>query len=693
MATHPAIAVTDLHPADLDRLAINTLKTLAMDAVQRANSGHPGMPMGAADYAYVLWTRFLKHDPADPAWPDRDRFVLSAGHGCMLLYGLLHLAGYDLPLEEIKRFRQWGSRTPGHPERGVTAGVEVSTGPLGQGFANGVGMALAERLLAARFNLDGHPVVDHFTYGIVSDGDMMEGVQAEAASLAGHLGLGKLIYFYDDNHITIDGPTELAFSEDAGRRFEAYGWQVQRIDGHDLVAISEAIEVARAETGRPSLIICRTHIAHGSPNKQDTAEAHGAPLGEEEVRLTKLNLGWPPDAQFEIPESVSQFFADRRVEWRVAHEEWSERFAAFRREHPERAAEFARREAGELEAGWDSDLPRFAPGGKAVATRVASHQILQALARRVPDLIGGSADLASSNRTALEGLGSVARGGPDGRNLHFGIREHAMGAILNGIAVHRGFRVFGATFLTFSDYMRPAIRLAALMELPVIYVLTHDSIFLGEDGPTHQPIEHLASLRAMPGLTVIRPADAAETVEAWRVALTRRAGPVALVLSRQDLPVLERDSGHLAGAEGLRRGAYVLADAAGPGGRSDLILMGSGSEVPLLVEAAAQLGAGGIAVRVVSFPSWELFEAEPEAYRQAVLPPAVTARLAVEAASPFGWERYTGLEGRILAVDRFGASAPAKVLARELGFTVERVVELGREVVARAAARAPSRTN
>ena len=680
MATRPAptssTTAAAVHPAEIDRVVVNTIKTLAMDAVQKANSGHPGLPMGAADYAYVLWTRFLKHDPADPEWPDRDRFVLSAGHGCMLLYALLHLSGYDLSLDEIKRFRQWGSRTPGHPEAHLTPGVEATTGPLGQGFGSGVGMALAERMLAARFNHDGHTVVDHFTYGIVSDGDIMEGVQAEAASLAGHLGLGKLIYFYDDNHITIDGPTELAFSEDVGARFKAYGWHVQRIDGHDLPAIAKAIEAARAETGRPSVIVGRTHIAHGSPNKQDTADAHGAPLGEDEVRLTKLNLGWPPDAHFEVPEAVRQFFADRRRESQAAHEEWSDRFAAYRRERPGQAAEFERCLTGELPTDWERDLPRFPPG-KGMATRVASHQTMQALARRIPEFIGGSADLASSNRTSLDGMGSVGNGRYEGRNLHFGVREHAMGTILNGLTLHRGFRVFGATFLTFSDYMRPSMRIAAITGLPVTYVFTHDSIFLGEDGPTHQPIEHLASLRAMPNLIVIRPADAAETVEAWRVALTHREGPVALALTRQDVPILDRE--RLAPAKELARGAYVLREA--ESGTPDLILLGSGSEVHLLVGAADKLAGEGAQVRVVSFPSWELFEAQPEKYRREVLPEQVTARLAVEAASRFGWERYVGPHGRIHGIDRYGASAPAKVLASEFGFTVERVTELARQTL------------
>jgi len=676
MATQPAIT-RDPEEERLDRLAINTIKTLVMDAVEQAQSGHPGMPMGAAEYAYVLFTRFLKHDPAHPGWADRDRFVLSAGHGSMLLYALLHLSGYDLSRDELKRFRQLGSRTPGHPEYGHTPGVEVTTGPLGQGFANGVGMALAERKLAARFNAEGHTIIDHFVYGILSDGDIMEGVAAEAASLAGHLGLGRLIYFYDDNRITIDGPTELCLSEDAGKRFEAYGWHVQRIDGHDLLAIAQAIEAARAEIDRPSLIIARTHIAHGSPNKQDTAAAHGAPLGAKEVVLTKINIGWPEDAHFMVPDLVTRLFDELRQEWGIAYAEWCDRFATYGAADEARAAEFSRWHAGELPAEWAADLPSFAPGDKGVATRIASHQTLQALARCIPNLIGGSADLASSNKTLIEGGGSVARGNMSGRNIHFGVREHAMGGILNGLAVHGGFHVFGSTFLVFSDYMRPSIRLAALMGLRVAYVFTHDSIFVGEDGPTHQPIEHLASLRAMPDLTVLRPADAAETVAAWRFALEPRRGPVALILSRQDLPVLDR--ARAAGDGALARGAYVLREA--HGGAPELILMGSGSEVHLLVGAAAALESSGVAVRVVSFPSWELFAAAPPEYRESVLPAAVTARVAVEAGTRLGWERWVGGRGVIHGIDHFGASAPAAALADQFAFTVERVLALAREVL------------
>jgi transketolase len=677
MAHRPAM-LSPIDPSELDRLVINTIKTLAIDAVQKANSGHPGTPMGLAEYAYVLWTRFLKHDPEGTDWPDRDRFVLSAGHASMLLYSLLFLAGYGLTLDDLKRFRQWGSRTPGHPEHGLTPGVEVTTGPLGQGVANGVGMAIAERMLAERFNVEGHTIIDHFTYGILSDGDIMEGIQAEAASIAGHLGLGRLIYFYDDNHITIDGSTSLTLSEDVGGRYAAYGWHVQRIDGHDLGAIGHAIEAARAETQRPSLIIGRTHIAHGSPNKQDTAEAHGAPLGEEEVRLTKLNIGWPPDAQFLVPEPVTKMFAEQRKEWRAAHADWRERFADYAKQHPQLAAEFQRRIAGDLPAGAMAGLPHFPAGGKPTATRSASHQVMKAVAEKMPELIGGSADLASSNKTTIDGGGSVARGHFGGRNLHFGVREHAMGGILNGLALHRGFRVFGSTFLIFSDYMRPSIRLAALMELPVLYLFTHDSIFLGEDGPTHQPVEHLASLRAMPHLTLIRPADGQETVEAWEAAMAHREGPVALVLSRQDLRPL--DHSRQAPGIGVARGAYVLREA--KGGAPELLLLASGSEVELAVDAAAAFEADGIPTRVVSFPSWDLFAKQSAEYQASVLPPQVTARLAIEAASPFGWERYVGLRGRVLGIERFGASAPAKVLAEEFGFTVPHVLEAGRALLA-----------
>ncbi|MGC8786229.1 MAG: transketolase [Anaerolineae bacterium] len=666
-----------MHDLDLDQLCVNTIRTLAMDAVEKAKSGHPGMPMGAAAMAYVLWTRFLKHNPANPTWPDRDRFVLSAGHGCMLLYSLLHLTGYDLPLEELKQFRQWGSRTPGHSEHGKTPGVETTTGPLGQGFATGVGMAIAERMLAARFNRPGHTIVDHYTYAIVSDGDLMEGVASEAASLAGHLRLGKLIYLYDDNKITIEGSTDLAFTENVAARFEAYGWHVQRVDGHDLHAVEAALRAAQAEERRPSLIIARTHIAYGSPNKQDSAEAHGAPLGEEEVRLTKQALGWPTLEPFYIPEAALAHFRRALEAGSAAQAAWQARFAAYEQAYPELAAEWRRVMSGELPEGWEQYLPAFDPSAGPMATREASGKVLNALAPHIPELVGGSADLAPSNLTYLAGMGDFQAANRGGRNLHFGVREHAMGAILSGIALHGGLRPYGGTFLVFSDYMRPAIRLAAMMELPVIYVFTHDSIGLGEDGPTHQPVEHLASLRAIPYLTVIRPADATETVEAWKVALEHRSGPVALALSRQKLPIIDRSI--YARADGLARGAYILADASS--GHVGLILIATGSEVHLALEARAALEQQGIGTRVVSMPSWELFEAQPQEYRDSVLPPHVTARLAIEAGVSQGWCRYVGAQGDVVSIERFGASAPYKVLFKEFGFTVENVVERALAVV------------
>jgi len=660
-----------MHNLDLDQLCVNTIRTLAMDAVEKAKSGHPGMPMGAAAMAYVLWTRFLKHNPADPTWPDRDRFVLSAGHGCMLLYSLLHLTGYDLPLEELKQFRQWGSRTPGHSEYRKTPGVETTTGPLGQGFATGVGMAIAERMLAARFNRPGHTIVDHYTYAIVSDGDLMEGVASEAASLAGHLRLGKLIYLYDDNKITIEGSTDLAFSENVAERFEAYGWHVQRVDGNDLQAVETALRAAQAEERRPSLIIARTHIAYGSPNKQDSPEAHGAPLGEEEVRLTKQALGWPTDEPFYIPEAALAHFRRALQAGSAAQAAWQARFAAYEKAYPELAAEWRRVMSGELPEGWEKHLPVFEPSAGPMATREASGKVLNALAPHIPELVGGSADLAPSNLTYLAGMGDFQAANRGGRNLHFGVREHAMGAILSGMALHGGLKPYGGTFLVFSDYMRPAMRLAAMMELPVIYVLTHDSIGLGEDGPTHQPVEHLASLRAIPHLTVIRPADATETVAAWKVALEHRSGPVVLALSRQKLPIIDRSI--YAAADGLARGAYVLADASLS--HVDLILIATGSEVHLALEARTVLEQRGIGTRVVSMPSWELFDAQPREYQEAVLPPQVTARLAIEAGVGQGWCRYVGQQGDVVSLERFGASAPYKVLLKEFGFTVDNVVQ------------------
>ena len=662
---------------DLDQLCVNTIRTLTMDAVQKANSGHPGMPMGTADMAYVLWTRFLKHNPKNPKWPDRDRFVLSAGHGSMLLYSLLYLTGYDLPLEELQNFRQWGSRTPGHPEHDLAPGVEVTTGPLGQGFAVGVGMALAERILAARFNRPGYPIVDHYTYAIVSDGDLMEGISHEAASLAGHLGLGKLIYLYDDNDISIDGPTDLTFTEDVRKRFDAYGWHTLEIDGHDRDAVAQAIAEARAETERPSLIICHTHIAYGSPNKQDTAAAHGEPLGEEEVRLTKEALGWPPDAQFYVPEEVLAHFRRAVDEGAAREAEWRALFDRYAEAYPELAAEWERAIAGRLPEGWEEALPTFKSEDGPMATRVASGKVLNAIADRIPTLIGGSADLHPSNKTYLVKYPDIQRDRFDGRNLHYGVREHTMGGILNGLALHGGIFPYGGTFLVFSDYMRPSLRLAAMMELPIVYVFTHDSIGIGEDGPTHQPVEHLPSLRAMPNLTVIRPADANETAEAWRVALTRRKGPVALILSRQGLPILDRTK--LAPARELARGAYVLSDVENP----DVILIASGSEVALALEAQELLAQEGVRARVVSMPSWELFEEQPQEYKDAVLPPTIKARVAVEAAAGLGWCRYVGEHGAVISVERFGASAPYKVIFEKYGFTAENVATHAREVLRR----------
>ncbi len=674
-----------LSPTKLDELAINSIRFLSVDAVQKANSGHPGLPLDAAPMAYVLWTRFLKHNPTDPNWFDRDRFVLSAGHGSMLLYSLLYLTGYDLSLEQIKQFRQWGSITPGHPERGLTPGVEVTTGPLGQGFGNGVGMAIAEAHLAARYNRPDFEIINHFTYGLVSDGDLMEGVASEAASLAGHLKLGKLIYLYDNNHVSLAAGTNITFTEDRAKRFEAYGWHTQSIeDGNDLDALDQALRAARDETERPSLILVRTHLGYGSPNKQDTYEAHGSPLGEEEVKLTKENLGWPVEPPFYVPDEVLEHFRQAVDGGRQAEAEWNDKLSAYARAYPDLASELQQIMRGELSQGWDTDMPHFPADAKGLKTRVASGKVLNAITPKLPALIGGSADLDPSTHTALQGRGDFenpekamgdmqgsAGGGWSyaGSNLHFGVREHAMGAILNGMAAHGGTIPFGATFLIFSDYMRPSIRLAALSELHVIYVFTHDSIGLGEDGPTHQSVEQLASLRAIPNITVIRPADANETAVAWRVALETRNRPVALVLTRQDVPTLDRSQ--LAAAEGLRRGAYVLADA--PNGKPDVILIATGSEVSLILETRQELLKQNIQARVVSMPSWELFEAQTQAYRDSVLLPSVHARLAVEAGASQGWCRYAGDQGDVISVDRFGASAPGDVVMQEYGFNVENV--------------------
>lgn len=656
---------------DVDELSVATIRALAIDGVQKANSGHPGMPLGAAPMAHVLWARHLKFDPTEPGWPDRDRFVLSAGHGSMLLYSLLHLAGFGLGVEELEEFRQWGSRTPGHPEYRHTPGVETTTGPLGAGFATGVGMAIAEAFLAATFNRPGFTLVDHSTYAIAGDGDLMEGVSSEAASLAGHLGLGKLIYLYDDNQISIEGCTELAFTEDVSMRFEAYGWQVLTVDdGNDLAEIDAAITAARAETTKPTLIKVRTVIGYGSPSKAGTAECHGSPLGADEVKLTKEALGWPEDLFFAVPQRVRDHYAAIAAAGTSRRGRWLELFAGYSKAFPEEAALWKTLMAGELPGGWQEALPEFAAGDK-IATRAASGRVLNALAPVLPTLIGGSADLAPSNNTYLAGLGDFQADYPDGRNLRFGVREHAMGAVLNGLAGHGGVIPYGGTFFVFADYMRPSIRLAALSGLPVVYVLTHDSIGLGEDGPTHQPIEHLASLRAMPGLMVIRPSDATETAIAWRVALERRDGPTALVLTRQNLPVMDRTK--VGPADGLARGGYVVSDA--PGGRPDVILIGTGSEVEIALDAASSLAGEGLAVRVVALPCWELFEAQEQSYRDGVLPPDVKARVSVEAGSSFGWERYIGDEGIAIGIDHFGASAPAAILYREFGITAENVAK------------------
>jgi len=655
----------------LDELCINTIRTLAMDGVQKAKSGHPGMPMGMAAAAYVLWTRILRHNPKNPQWPDRDRFILSAGHGSMLLYSLLHLTGYDLPLDELKRFRQWGSKTPGHPEHGEIPGVEVTTGPLGQGFGNGVGMAIAARHLAARVNTQGFPVVDHFIYAIVSDGDLMEGISSEAASMAGHLKLGNLIYLYDDNHITIEGNTALAFSEDVGKRFEAYGWHVQKADGADLKAIEGAIRAAQAVTDRPSIIVVRTHIGFGSPNKQDTAEAHGSPLGEEEVRLTKRNLGWSSEEAFHVPSEALEVFRKAIPGGEKLEAAWLNLVKRFAAAHPDRHKEWQSLAGGGLSAGWEDQIPAFEVEAKPMATREASGKVLAALFPVAPGLIGGSADLAPSTNTYVKGHGDFAAESYSARNFHFGIREHAMGAALNGMALHGGVIPYGATFLVFSDYMRPSVRLAAMMKLHVIYVWTHDSIGLGEDGPTHQPVEHLAALRTIPGLVLIRPSDATETAEAWRVALRHTAGPVALALTRQKLPVIDRK--RYAPAAGLSRGAYVLDDA--DGGRPEVVVIATGSEVTPALGARELLTAKGIRTRVVSMPSCELFAVQNDAYRESVIPREAKLRVSVEAAVTFGWQRWVGETGLSIGLDRFGASAPYEILMKEFGFTADGIAD------------------
>lgn len=661
----------------LQDLCIHTLRFLSADAVQQANSGHPGLPMGAAPLAYAIWAHHLRHNPAHPAWPNRDRFILSGGHGSMLLYSLLHLTGYALPLEELQRFRQWGSLTPGHPEYGLTPGVETTTGPLGQGFANGVGMAIAEAHLAQRFNRPGHTVIDHTIYAIVTDGDLMEGVTAEAASLAGHLRLGKLIYLYDDNRISIEGSTDLAFTEDRGKRFEAYGWHVQRVeDGLDVAAIDRAIEAAKQDP-RPSLIMVRTVIGYGLPTRAGTAKAHGEPPGQAELDGAKDALGWPREPRFYIPDAALAFFRQAQVRGAQLELEWQQEMAAYAADYPDLAAELQRRLAGELPAGWETVLPVFPADPKGMATRASSGKVLNALAEVLPEVLGGSADLAPSTNTWMNAYPAFSAEERAGRNLHFGVREHGMGAVVNGMAYHGGVIPFGATFMVFSDYMRPPLRIAALSHLGSIWVFTHDSIGVGEDGPTHQPVEHLAALRAIPNLITLRPADANEVREAWRIAIENRRRPTALVLTRQNLPTLDRTV--YAPAEGVRRGAYVLADLGQ--GRPQLLLMASGSEVSLIVEAGKRLAERGLAVRLVSFPSWELFAEQEAAYQEAVLPPDLRRRVAVEAGVTQGWQRWVGPEGRIVGLDRFGASAPAAVIFEQLGFSVAHVEAVALELL------------
>jgi transketolase len=667
---------SSLGPSQLDQLCINTIRFLAVDAVQKANSGHPGMPMGAAPMAYVLWTHFLKHNPANPSWPNRDRFVLSAGHGSMLLYSLLHLTGYDMPMSELQQFRQWGSKTPGHPEHWLVPGIETTTGPLGQGFGNGVGMAIAEKYLSAHFNRPGHEIVDYKIYAIAGDGDLMEGVSSEAASLAGHLKLDNLIYFYDDNHISIEGNTQLAFTENRAKRFEAYDWFVQTLgDGNDLQAIDAAIRAAQAERERPSIIMIRTHIGYGSPNKHDTAEAHGTALGVEEVKLTKENLGWPQEPAFFVPDEARAHFRIALEKGAKAESEWESKLAAYRKAFPELAAEWDRFVRGELTQGWQAKIPSFSHTEKPMATRQASGKVLNAISPVLPTLLGGSADLAPSTDTLIKGEKDFEPGSYGGRNFHFGVREHGMGAILNGMAL-TGLIPYGATFFVFSDYLRPSLRLASLMDAHSIFVFTHDSVFLGEDGPTHEPIEQLMACRAIPHLCLIRPADANETAVAWRVAIEYK-GAVALILTRQVLPIIDRSK--YTQAEGLTKGAYVLADA--PGKTPELILMATGSEVAPTLEAYEKLTAEGIAARLVSMPSWDLFEKQPQSYRDEVLPPNVTARLAVEAGVPLGWERYVGLKGSVHGINRFGASAPYKVIAEKLGFTGANITKLAHQLL------------
>lgn len=656
---------------DLESKSIKTLRYVSVDGVQTANSGHPGLPMGTAAIAYTIWTRHLHVNPANPNWFNRDRFILSGGHGSMLLYSLLHLTGFDLSLDDLKQFRQWGSVTPGHPEYGLTPGVETTTGPLGQGFANGVGMAIAEAHMAAEFNTPDSKVIDHYVYAIVTDGDLMEGVASEAASLAGTLQLGKLIYLYDDNRISIDGSTDLAFTEDRAKRFEAYGWHVQKVaDGNDVDAVDAAIHAAKTDP-RPSLIVCRTHIGYSLPTKQDTAAAHGTPPGWDEIDASKKVQDWTVEPHFYIPEDVLAHFRQVKQKGIQAEQEWNALFTQYRGKYPEKGSEFERRIQGVLPEGWQDAAPQFAADAKGMATRVSSGKVINAMAKVLPEMMGGSADLTPSTKTWMDQRGTFSADDRTGANLHFGVREHGMGSILNGMAAHKGLIVYGATFLVFSDYARPAVRVSALSHFPVVWVFTHDSIGLGEDGPTHQPVEHLAALRAIPNLVVIRPADANETREAWLTAIQRRDRPTALALSRQNVPTLDRNE--LASATGLQKGAYVLADLGN--GNPDLVLMASGSEVHLALEAGKIIAEKGNKVRVVSFPSWELFEQQSQQYRDTVLPPTLKNRIAVEAGITMGWEKWLGDSGVMVGLDHYGASAPAETLFEKYGFTVENIVK------------------
>lgn len=655
----------------LDQLCVNTIRTLSIDAVEKANSGHPGMPMGMADAAYVLWTKFLKHNPKNPNWFDRDRFILSAGHGSMLIYSLLHLTGYEVSLEEIKNFRQMGSITPGHPEYGMTPGVETTTGPLGQGFGTGVGMAMAEHFMSAKFNKEGHNIVDHYTYAIVSDGDLMEGVSHEAASMAGHMGLGKLIYLYDSNSISIEGSTDLAFTEDVPKRFESYNWHVVEIDGHNHDEITAAIEEAQSVTDKPSIIVCKTHIGYGSPNKQDSESSHGSPLGEEEIKLTKEAYGWDPDKKFFIPEEALAKFREEQEKGEKAENAWKEEVAAYEKAYTEEGKVFKAWVNRDLSSDLESKLPVFEEDAKGMASRAASGKVINAIKEIVPNLFGGSADLGGSTKTDIDGYGSYLPDNPTGRTIHYGVREHAMGAAVNGMALHGGLVPYGATFFVFTDYMRPAIRLAGLMKVPSIFVLTHDSIGLGEDGPTHQPIEHLASLRAMPNITILRPGDANETSHAWKAALENTTGPTLLVLTRQNLPTLSRTDKNSASL--VSKGAYIYSDAEKE--VPDAILIGTGSELHLAVEAKAKLADKGTDARVVSMPSWELFEKQDASYKESVLPKAVTNRVSIEAGATFGWERYIGAEGTAIGLNSFGESAPYEELFEHFGITTDAIVE------------------